>query len=328
VRFVKFILTVTLSVASVTAVLLALHSSSLSSAVLRDPDRRWILDQLPAGELAFVKMSYANEAGRFDVGLFGNSRIVMVGTESMSLPGARIFNFGVPGQSIRQSVRLIGELRAIDKLPATIVIAMDHVELGLPGGDGVFPSAIRRWWMIGVEAWKLSRSIGWRATLVQIHNAVSNERHMAAVAFNPVYIFNKLKALTAIKGQNAAYRLDGSRDEGERGEFSAAQIEIPRRADRYPQLEYDLETLGALRREGFRVIIFESPLVPSLLGRIELALSEHAQNVRQRLRVACDSLKIECYGPPLLTGPGWVERDHAPASLLGTWLEKIIRSGA
>lgn len=326
--FVRFILTVTVTVAGVVAALLALHSSSLSSAVLREPDRRWILDQLPAGELASVKMRYANETGRFDIGLFGNSRIVMIGADTLNLPGARMFNFGVPGQSIRQSVRLISELRAIDKLPPTVVIGMDHVELGLPGGDGVFPSAVRRWFLIGVEAWKLSRSIGWRPTLVQIYNAASSERHMAALAFNPVYISNKLKALTAIKGHNAAYRLDGSRDEGERAESPPAHLEIPRRADRYPQLEYDFETLGALRREGFRIVIFESPLAPSLLARIELALSEHARNVRQRLHIACNSLKIECYGPPLLTGPGWVERDHAPASLLGAWLEKIIRSGA
>jgi len=140
VSFVRFILTVTVTVAGVVAALLALHSSSLSSAVLREPDRRWILDQLPAGELASVKMSYANETGRFDIGLFGNSRIVMVGADTLNLPGARMFNFG--------------------------------------------------------------------------------------------------------------------------------------------------------------------------------------------LHIACNSLKIECYGPPLLTGPGWVERDHAPASLLGAWLEKIIRSGA
>lgn len=324
--FVRYLGVIAVTLAGVMAILLAIHTSPLSSAVLRDPDRRWVLDKLPAEELASVKMSYAKEHDRFDVGLFGNSRIVMVGTDKLILPDAGVFNFGVPGQSIRQSIRLIKELHAIDKLPRTIIISMDHVELGMPGGDGVYPSALRRWFLIGGEAWTLSHSIGWRATIIQLVNAISNERQIASVAFNPLYISTKLKALTAAEGSAGAYRLDGSRDEGDRAQ-PQADIEIPQRADLYPQLEYDFETLGALRREGFRIIVFESPLAPSISNRIEHALSERARNVRQRFHLTCGRMRIECLEPPLLAGPGWVERDHAPASLLGAWLEKIVRVG-
>ncbi len=323
-RFVQYVCAITVTLAVATSILVAIYSSPLSSAVLREPDRRWILDKLPAAELAFVKMAYANEDQRADVGLFGNSRIVMVGNDTLRLPGIRLFNFGVPGQSIRQSVRLIQELRSIDKLPSTIVISMDHVELGMPGGDGVYPSVLRRWSLVARDAWELSRSIGWRATAVQIVNAVSSEQQMAAVAFNPSYVASKLKALTAIKGANGAYRADGSRDEGERTQQSANLV-IPQRAYTYPQLEYDFETLGALRRNGIRVIVFESPLAPSIVARIEQGLSARARNVRDRFHTACNRVQIECLAPPLLAGPGWVDRDHAPAALLGAWLQKILQ---
>lgn len=324
--FVRFIGVVGIIFVGAIAVLLIIHALPLSSAVLRDPHRRWALDRLPAAELPPVKMNYANESDRFDIGLFGNSRIVMVGTDVLNLPSKKIFNFGIPGQSIRQSVRLIDELRTIDKLPKTIVVSMDHIELGLPGGDGVYPSAFKRLILTAKESWSLFRTIGLRATAVQIINALSNERQIAAVAFNPVYVSTKLKTLAAEKAANGAYRLDGSRDEGERPDVSAP-IEIPQRADRYPQLEYDLEALGALRREGYRVIVFESPLAPAILDRIEHNLSERARDVRQRLHAACSRLQLECLAPPLLNGLGWVERDHAPASLLGAWLAKTIRSG-
>jgi len=34
--------------------------------------------------------------------------------------------------------------------------------------------------------------------------------------------------------------------------------------------------------------------------------------------------RLECYGPPLLTGEAWFDRDHAPAALLAAWLRPQI----
>src|SRR5690349_20011124 len=125
--------------------LVALRLMSLSDAVLRDPEKRWALGVLPGDEVIAIKLNRAKQVPPYDVGLFGYSRIMMVGADDLGLPGKRVFNFSIGGSSIRQSIRLLEELHAMGKAPAIAIISVDHAELGMPSIAGGLPWFPFRW---------------------------------------------------------------------------------------------------------------------------------------------------------------------------------------
>lgn len=108
--------------------LIALRICAVPEAALTQHDRRWIVDILPSDELAPLKFLRAINNPPTDIGLFGSSRILMIGVDDLAMLGHRMFNFALGGQSVRQSVRLLDELYGTGKASAIAVIAMDHVE--------------------------------------------------------------------------------------------------------------------------------------------------------------------------------------------------------
>lgn len=305
------------------AVLLLLRIVSLPTDVLDDQHRRWAMALLPGDEIAALKLWQAEKEPRYDIGLFGNSRILMVGADELGLGNRRVFNFAIGGQSIRQSIRLLEELRARGKAPAIAVVSMDYVELGLPGGLGVSPGPPWRWLEEAADVWIAWKREGLRSAVVQIINIGSAEEQQMAITFNHFFVLSKLRALAGSAGPPASFRPDGSQKEV----IPAGPVTIsplPRRADTYPQLESDFARLAAIRDAGTRVLVYESPVAPQLMSVNDRGLSANARAVRYRFHEACARFQLECHGPPSLTAQAWFNRDHPRAALLAAWLRPLI----
>lgn len=307
------------------AALLLLRMIALPLIVLDDPQRRWALALLPSDEIAALKLKHAEDEPPYGVGLFGNSRIMMVGAAELGLGNRRVFNFAIGGQSVRQSIRLLDELRARGKLPAIAIVSMDNVELGLPGGLGVSPGPPWRWLDEATDAWIAWKREGLRSAVVQLINAGAAEGQQAAITFNHFFLLTKLRALTgsAGPGRPTNFRLDGSQRQTSYANRAAIEP-LPQRADTYPQLESDFARLAAIRDTGIRVVVYESPVAPSLGGTTDLDLSVNARTVRRRFHETCARFQLECYRPPALTAQEWFDRDHAPALLLAAWLRQLV----
>jgi hypothetical protein len=303
------------------AVLLIIRAVPLPSSVLINTVHGGAVDRLPPDEITALKVRVARERPRFDVGLFGNSRVLMVGADELNAGREQTFNFAIGGHSVRQSIRLLGELALIGKAPRLALISMDHPELGLPGGSGVYPPPPRRWYLRAIDITNVRREWGWKAAGVALANSIAIEYSTFALTFNRVYVQNKISALWEPSSIRGAYRPDGSRVESQPTRHT--ELELPRpRADFYPELESDFSRIAAMRRDGVRVIVYESPLEPTILDQVESRLSANARDVRRRFLTVCERFGLECYTSPRLIGGHWSDATHAPAQLLADWLRK------
>ena len=104
--------------------------------------------------------------------------------------------------------------------------------------------------------------------------------------------------------------------------------ELFRGATASPLLEYDLQTLSAIARQGIKIVIYESPLSPRIYQRIETNLSVNALLVREQLIKKCAQFGLHYYTAPYLgNNPQnlvWPDTTHPPAQLLGLWLQGVI----
>ena len=64
----------------------------------------------PEEDLAEFKFQHAKKKEIYDIGLFGNSHVLMVGSKNIKFTNQEFFNFGIPGNSFRQSVSFLNEL--------------------------------------------------------------------------------------------------------------------------------------------------------------------------------------------------------------------------
>ena len=114
---------------------------------------------------------------------------------------------------------------------------------------------------------------------MQAINSAVAEASSAAVTFNRIYVFEKLRALAGFSGQKTEFRIDGSRIQPKPPD-TIELLPLPKRADTYPQMESDFARLAAIRNAGIEVIVYESPLAPGLANSTENELSENARQVR------------------------------------------------
>lgn len=312
--------------ATLAAALVALtivRMAPLPDAAITDPQLRWTLAAMPGDEIMTLKHRHAAASPRYDIGLFGNSRIMMIGADELRLPGKRIFNFAIGGSSIRQSIRLLEQLQASGRAPATAVISMDNVELGLPSISGGLPGLPHRWWTALNDAHIAWGHGGARGAAVDTINFIASEGRAFAIGFNHTFVLAKLRALRHADGPRTGFRSDGSLQET--APQSPSIDPMPKRADTYPQIEADFARLARIREAGTRIIVYESPIAPALGTSADEELSPNARQVRQRFRSACDRFALACFGPPQLGDRPWFNRDHAPAQSLADWLRDRIQ---
>lgn len=300
---------------------------------------RSIVMRQPTDRVAEYKIEHALQSPKFDIGLFGNSRIMYVSRENVGLPAdVDLFNFGIGSSSFRQTTRLVEQLAAAGKVPSTLVISFDHVSLGYAPLPAIYPmgvvelTGILRDFRALLDA-PMARMSDFNAVLhTPIHSFAA---HLGRI-FNPIFIETRLKAL------NAAYRPEVWDDE--RGYYRAdgsycclgsaqpsSKLSIPEGAFTcdlyYPLLEEDFRRIAATIDKETKVIVYESPLNPAFLPEVEARIDETCQSLRARYLAACRSHGFVCHSVAKLLNDDankWSDISHPPVNILGAYIGSLL----
>ena len=288
------------------------------------------LDTLPIEDLAAYKHAHARSNKVFDLGLFGNSRSVMISHDDLGLAADSFFNFSLPGGSMRQSIALLEELVRDGKAPRHAVISLDHLELQYYAPPD-YPAPFRRWALAANDvesAWSGSGSPIVSAKVFVDRFLLEWGRFKSL--FNISRLRNRMAArypdIFRASTTDRTTRPDGSRSapfEAVGGDFRLAPQVM---AVGVPQMiAQDFERLDALTRQGVAITIYESPLAPGALdGRPPAA---DALALRRQVSAACDRFALTCHlAPPELgdTAQGWPDCCHAPAPVLANYLKSFL----
>ncbi|KIL97735.1 hypothetical protein CCC_00796 [Paramagnetospirillum magnetotacticum MS-1] len=280
------------------------------------------------------KLRHIAENPSVDVMLFGNSRIIAVGTEEIGLPGVTVFNTGSGGTSFRQSVATLERVIATGKPPKVAVLSFDHVSLLYAQGAVDWPPAPARWPLVAGDALALISApyrVGpdIRAFSKAVFGAELN--HVAKLA-NVKLLWSRLKVMAGEMAPcQAGYRADGSRPWSKPAKIdlngSALPVYTPLDA-RYPLLEHDLDRLAAIQAKGVKVVVYESPLHPRLDEVVEPLLPDEQRRQRVRLRDGALARGLTYHAAPVIWGSErdgfWHDPDHAPARALGRFIAGLV----
>jgi hypothetical protein len=323
--------------------------------VQRPAPQRDLFSAIPAGqsvrfakmtepELYAAKLAHGRVAPRQAIGLFGNSRAVMVSAADLGSPPDTFFNFAVPGSSFRTSVTLAEDLGRTGKLPNTVLISLDHLEIQFDGNPNTRQ----------VTAWlaRISRDI----TAGFVRSDIGF-RDMLRAAWRHLYVgyggvtryFNAEQLALGIEWRlddtgarswwqgvprvgATGYRRDGSRALGNPPKpQSLAALRPAAPAVLAAYLREDLRRLAALRRQGARIIIYESPLEAASYERATRWPAPYAAALRAMVLRDCERLGLECYGQVLSAArtkvakaKGWHDATHPPARALADYITTLM----
>ncbi|MDA1100157.1 MAG: hypothetical protein O2967_14360 [Proteobacteria bacterium] len=291
-------------------------------------------------DLASVKVNHALSKPRFDVGVFGNSRVVAVGVKHLDIGDRSFFNFAVPGTSLRQSVNLVDELAAHGKAPKLSIISFDNLEID-QYGNAYYPSAFSRWWQAGRDAfWALVNRPGDMLLLAHI---VLDHIYAEWEALTDTWNAKSLWARGAIQAPSLvpplskprhAYISDGSRPVKIPQNNSVDRFERPqqRMILLSPYMARDIERLAALDGQSTRILIYETHLETKSASYFDANPSDAVIEKRRQFRTACERFGIACYTakerPLPENGSPWEDCCHAPADAIGQLISGLVRKHA
>jgi hypothetical protein len=293
-------------------------------------------------EWSAVKLFHAQQMPRFDVGLFGNSRIVMVSTESLGREDGSVFNFSIGGHGFRHSVYLAEKLAALGKLPKTVVVSFDHVVLDFAGLPILYMNLFDGLVGIGRDFVGLFKSADTRKSDInsQFHAPIRRVTAQAGRIFNLEHLERRLRLLykayfgSAPRSDASIRRPDGSLNSLKKNRpVDGARLELTPNlrstSVRYPLLEDDLQRLAvAARRSGSKVVVYESPINPAVVDQIEDGLDQAAREIRRRFLATCKAVGIACFSAPVFPlksgGVHWTDLFHPPREFIGPWIASVI----
>ncbi len=298
------------------------------------------LAPITVGEMMASKLEHARLNPKYAIGLFGNSRSVMVSARDIGLGGRSFFNFSVPSSSIRTSIYMVEQLGRLGKLPKIVVISFDHLELEFFGNPSVrgFGERIRLLAFDlreGMANPSISVKSTVRMTWRHVYGGVKDG--MRYFNFRQLLIGARWRFGTSTRpsrgwrearsGNHFGYRRDGSYKA--RNSRRRRKLRVRPRAPSIiaGYLARDLHRL-ARSASGATVIIYESPLHPVNLSRFRDKPTPHARAIRRLLLARCMELRIECAPFPEALpdddGSMWRDGSHAPARQLGRYLNGLI----
>ena len=231
------------------------------------------VDGLAEFHIAVLKRRHAKARSQpYDVGLFGNSRILSVGRDDLTLGACTLFNFALSGQSFRSTVSLIERLAEDGSLPRNIVISLDNFELQLASN----PS-----WLVWKDRFALiiddaislfpSPSVPLRDKARLIWRYLSEEARQFKSTFEIAFFRRAFLSLLGWDDSLFAPVGDGKGGYFPDGSFWYPRP-IPKDAGQLTRttnqiieeiLRRDLERLfGLIEGSGSEILIYESPLNP------------------------------------------------------------------
>lgn|GEM_PF-1156273 len=301
-----------------------------------DTDRAIDLRYYSLFQIATLKQQHAAALDTpYDIGLFGNSRILSVGRSDLSLEKCSVFNFALSGQSFRSTVELLERLAAQDALPRTAVVSMDHFELQMADNPQWIPIADRVYRFLNDITYAVQSDIAsvrdaarvvWR--FVWTETLLFQQIFEVAFFYQSVSTYFDLHSLEEVgtEASNAlSYRNDGSWDSGRPSSDGAVDVLARTTAQiLLPILQLDLDRLFNLARDNnFTIFLYESPLHHESSDLLDVSPSSFANADRQLLKAACAEAGIQCLTAPIgafLGSSGWSDSSHPPADELGLWL--------
>ena len=294
------------------------------------------LADLPIHDLAALKRRHAGAVGRYDIGLFGNSRAVQVGADDIGIDAERFFNFSVPGTTLRQSVELLELLVSDGTAPRVAIISVDNAalhfqsRLAYPGLIPRLPTAVAGYggiWRSADGGWQLAV----RAVIDDVRTGWGQIRHV--YSFGQIYSrlsFMLPRLLPAGRRFEVAFRRDGSRPMPMPQTPPAAMALPPERpfvlAGAY--LDQDLDRLADIQARGVVVLLYESPLYPDDALQAAAAAAPEGRRLREQFFARCRALGLDCRPAARLgrsgAPPFWPDCCHAPAALLGPYIAGLV----
>tara|TARA_R110001599_G_scaffold49471_1_gene141388 strand:+ start:196 stop:1215 length:1020 start_codon:yes stop_codon:yes gene_type:complete len=289
------------------------------------------LSVMASPTVACLKLRHADDHAPFALGLFGNSRILMISARAVDRSPEQFFNFALSSESLSGSVLLAERLETMGRLPKTLVFGLDNLHLQRDNvpiwpsfwtrithaanmalsalADGAVITATRRTWrFLWGEAVRFDSIFG--PTLLQ-----------AGVA----RIINDTALASATLG-TGGYRSDGSQAHTTRAAITPAIGHTTSRLD-LALFRQNLETLGALAAAGHNVILIETPIYPDSQRQMNETLPDYVRASRIVWHDTCRSFGLNCIDAPLIAdtpSDPWYDSTHAPARPWAQFIAKAI----
>ncbi|MBL6933400.1 MAG: hypothetical protein ISR45_10665 [Rhodospirillales bacterium] len=295
------------------------------------------LDGLPLPVFAELKFRHVARQFRYDVGLFGNSRSLDIGTRHLSLGQCRFFNFSVGSESFRFTVANLERLKKIGKAPKLALISIDNFELQRYNNPiSLFASIRWKKAIADIMAGLTRADIGFKDFIRMGWRHVWIEVKRFEMTFNPetfytgiVNLFSDGNYFQWVSPTAVGYHLDGSRNSPEPVKKMAFKNLLKPTSHQIKSgyFKFDLERLARLQKYGIQVVIYESSLEPKSAAAFHKRPSSQASGSRRVFNSACAKLGLKCYvAPQGLDGDEglWTDHSHPPAKLVGNYLNKLL----
>jgi hypothetical protein len=297
---------------------------------------------LPIDGLLRIKYEHALSNPRYSVGVFGNSRIVMIGHNDVGLQEDEFFNFGIGGTSFLQSVTLLEELAKEGKAPDVSIISLDHPEMQFFNYP-YWPGPLHRLSII-TDTLRLSNgNVPSQESALEFLKSLKNMIKVAWGQIKQIWNFDAaqryfkfmLLQIWPDYSEYGAkpYASDGSTPikpllEYHKNEFTE-KTPLSEMSNRY--LEESVKSLGRLKKAyGLTVIVYESPIEPKIASRLKAISGPYAKETQNRILSTCVEVELDCRKAPSLVapkgGPYWHDCCHAPAGQLGRYIGSLIES--
>lgn len=278
-----------------------------------------------------VKYGHALRHEGFRYGLFGSSRGMGISHSHLGLKEDEFFNFSSGSTGLRQSVALIQALQDAGKAPQTVLITLDnhdikyfrHVEWPtILANPAYHLGYILEEFRAGVSPVVLARAVA-EALAVGVRDFVTKfniERLTAILMF--------WQTPTTI-AYGELFRSDGSREMEKLGK---AEPHFQSYSTAWPSMiagmKADLARLGKISASGIRVIVFETPIAPSLNRTVEAQREDATRELRAEIKATCRMHGLICLPAPEPQDADrhliWPSCCHAPPHILGRYLTPFL----
>lgn len=295
------------------------------------------INKFPSEDLANFKFEHARKNEVYDIGLFGNSHILMVKYENIKFHHKKFFNFGIAGNSFRQSVNFLNELNNINKTPKIILIGIDHPEMGL-AGEARFPF-YSKFILNRINDFKyliFEKNYDLKESLYFIINTFANFEYFLKKLYSIDNFYNKLTVIFNFPQEvdpMQSYKIDGSgpqkiiKKEELKKSFKINEAKKLNRSEKYILLEKDLKKLSKITNSANKIIIFETLIEPEYLDIVENNLSSNALIVRQRFFENCKKYNFICIKSKKLNhnkNVNWASIFYPPDMVIGQYLNEVL----
>ncbi len=294
------------------------------------------LDELAVEDIAALKLRHIVEQPSYRFLILGNSRSLPITSADLGIISHSGFNLSLTGESLRSSVLLMEWLAQNDRLPKVALISFDNAELNYYSNPYWAPPSARWRQMVrDLKAGLRRPSISLQDVGRMAIRHAMTEATLWSRAFNASRIWRGLTSLfwnggvVRIVSRQVGYQSDGSRSPCEpKAPYSGGPLPTPNRNVLPGYLDYDLERLARIADGGTRIIIYETPLFPSLQLERLGSPSAVAAETRTAFLDLCAKHGLECHpSPPVFEdfGLAWPDAGHPPAAPLAAWIKSFLQ---